>query len=501
MQKAIDFIMQLKIKTYSEWKLYVSCHYNDVIYYNVHGEPCPTLPDYVPPNIKTEIQHYYKKYKTPLIILDPDFVKFRNPRRVKKRKPLKRVRPPKPKRIKITDLNIFEKSPEINFDDYLSYYEAREYIKIFNITCYRDWLQLVMNARNPNNTLPCKPSNIPDVPKEVYLMNDSWYHWGHFLNIRERDVQCKTYHLYKDKYLSYEEAKVFTHSLGLRSYWEWKLYTDCPKSKKFYNKLGEVCAKKPITIPVKVKTHYMKSEEWVSWQDFLGYVDKTTYKLETLQQLAFENNITTIKGWYAFARKHNYPIVLDNMYYNEWISWKVFLGKIKYAYLDYYEAKKFLSTKSFHTIQQYTQWWDKETPDFLPRDLGFYRTFCKQNEIEFSSRDFLSTGIVEKFNNMEDISVVYISCYNDEYVNNLISVSVDKQGLVNASLVMKKKNQKLLGMFNLNEDTELLKQMIRQHCVKYSGGESNQYLVTNYYDFMNDMQNTFEEVLLPRLIT
>jgi hypothetical protein len=66
---------------------------------------------------------------------------------------------------------------------------------------------------------------------------------------------------------------------------------------------------------------------------------------------------------------------------------------------------------------------------------------------------------------------------------------------------MKKKNQRLLGMFNLKEDTELLKTVIKQHCVKYSGGENNQFLVTNYHNFMNDMKNTFDEVNMPSLIT
>jgi hypothetical protein len=102
---------------------------------------------------------------------------------------------------------------------------------------------------------------------------------------------------------------------------------------------------------------------------------------------------------------------------------------------------------------------------------------------------------------MEDISVVYISCYNDEYVNNLISVSVDRQGLINASLTMKKKNQRLLGMFNLKEDTQLLKTLINNHCVKYSQGENNQYLVNNYHEFMNVMKNTFTEVVMPSMIT
>jgi hypothetical protein len=505
MKEAVYFVKQLKIETYLEWKLYVSCHYNNVTYYNTVGEECPTLPDFVPPNIKTHLANYNKKHKNnPITIPDPNFVKVRKVRVMRAHKPgrkPKRRPPAKAKQIKISVLNLFRPESIINLDDYLSYNEAREYIKQYNIRCYQDWLQLVMNARNPNNTSAFIPSNIPDNPHVVYIMDDSWCHWGHFFNIKEREVKLKTYHIHKDKYLSYEEAKEFAHTLKLAGYYDWKLYTDCPKARDYYNKAGDVCAKKPITIPVKVKTHYMQTGEWVSWPDFLGYEEKVKIPLETLQQLAFENNITTIKGWQVFAKKHNYPQQLNTIYYDIWQSWKIFLGTVRYSYLDYYEAKKFLSTKSFQTIQQYTKWWDKEMPEFLPRDLAFYRTFCKDNGIEFSSRDFLSSGIVEKFNNMEDISVVYISCYNDEYVNNLISVSVDRQGLINASLTMKKKNQRLLGMFNLQEDTQLLKTLINNHCVKYSQGENNQYLVNNYHEFMNVMKNTFTEVVMPSMIT
>jgi hypothetical protein len=488
MKEAIEFIRKNKIHTLLEWKLYVSCHYNNVIYYNLDGVPCPALPSYVPPNIKTHLANYLK--------LKKKSIKTRNTTKTTKNSKSK-----KPRIKNVTVLNLFRPEPDIQLNDYLSYNESREYIKQYNIKCYQDWLQLVMNARNPNNASSFKPSNIPDNPNVVYLMDDSWCHWGHFFNIKEREVKLKTYHVHKDKYLSYEDAKIFAHTLKMKGYYDWKLYTDCPKARDYYNQFGEVCAKKPITIPVKVKTHYMQTGEWVSWPDFLGYEEKVKIPLETLQQLAFENNITTIAAWVVFARKNKYPMYLKNIYYDVWQSWKIFFGTVRYSYLDYYEAKKFLSTKSFLTIQQYTKWWDKEMPEFLPRDLAFYRTFCKDNDITFSSKDFLSSGIVEKFNNMEDISVVYISCYNDEYVNNLISVSVDKQGLVNAALIMKKKNQRLLGMFNLKEDTELLKTVIKQHCVRYSGGENNQYLVTNYHNFLNDMKNTFDEVIMPSLIT
>ena len=244
----------------------------------------------------------------------------------------------------------------------------------------------------------------------------------------------------------------------------------------------------------------MQTGEWVSWSDFLGYEEKVKIPLETLQQYALKNNINTIQQWKEFAKAKNYPVHLPSIYYADWDGWTQFLSKTRYSYLSYQDAKNFLNTKSFNSMQQYTKWWDKEKPDFLPRDLAYYRLYCKNNNIPFTSTDFISSNIVAKFNNMVDISVVYISTYNDEYVKNLISVSVDKKGIVNASLVMKKKNQRMLGMFDLNDDLPLLKSLIKHHCVKYPGGESNQYLVTNYHNFMNDMKNSFDEVVMPSVI-
>ena len=482
MKEAVDFIRQIKIDLYSEWKLYVSCSYNNVIYYNTDNEPCPKLPSYVPPNIKTHLTNYIKSQK---------------PRKYVKKDgtPIKSK-----KKHKVTADNLFNPEPKIDLEDYLTYDAARAFIKQFNIRCYQDWLQLVMNARNPNNTGPFKPSNIPDNPHVVYLLDDTWFHWGHFLGIKEREVKLKTYHVHKDKYLSYEDAKVFAHTLKLSGYYDWKLYTDCPKARDYYNKSGEVCAKKPIEIPVKVKTHYMQTGEWVSWPDFLGYEEKVKIPLATLQQYAIQNNIKTIDQWKVFAKANNYPSDLPKVYYADWEGWTKFLSKTRYSYLSYQDAKNFLNNKSFRTLQQYTKWWDDEKPDFLPRDLAYYRLYCKDNDISFNAKDFLSSGIVEKFNNMVDISVVYISTYNDEYIKNLISVSIDKKGIVNAALVMRKKNQRMLAMFDLNEDIVLLKSLIKQHCVKYSGGESNQYLVTNYHNFMNDMKNSFDEVVMPSII-
>jgi len=482
MKEAIEFVKKLKIQTYTEWKLYVSCCYNNVTYYNTKKEPCEKLPKHIPPNIKTYLDNCINEAK---------------PRKYVKKDgtPVKSK-----KKYKITSKNLFKPEPIIDLDDYLPYEQAKEFIKQFNITCYSDWLQLVMNARIPNNTAPFKPSNIPDNPHIVYLIDDSWFHWGHFLSIKEREVNLKKYHIHKDKYLSYEEAREWARTLKLSGYYDWKLYTDCPKARDYYNKAGDVCAKKPIEIPVKVKTHYMQTGEWVSWSDFLGYEEKVKIPLAKLQKIAKQNNISTINGWHAFARQNDYPIQLQSVYYADWVSWTTFLGKTRFSYLSYQDAKNFLNNKSFPTLKAYEKWWDQEKPEFLPRDLSTYRLYCKDNDIPYNVKDFLSSGIVEKFNNMVDISVVYISSYRDEYIKNLISVSVDKKGLVNAALVAKKKNQNVIAIFDLKDNLPLLKRIIKQHCVKYTQGESNQYLVTNYHSFMNDMKTEFDEVVMPAII-
>ncbi len=62
------------------------------------------------------------------------------------------------------------------------------------------------------------------------------------------------------KNISYEEAKAFVRSIGIKTSTEWKLYIK-----------GEMLGlpPKPLDIPFKLDTIY-KRKGWVSWKRFLG---------------------------------------------------------------------------------------------------------------------------------------------------------------------------------------------------------------------------------------
>jgi superfamily II DNA or RNA helicase len=118
--------------------------------------------------------------------------------------------------------------------DYRSLEEARELVRSLNIKSTREWKKYAESGK--------KPKDIPSRPDKVYKY-DGWISWPDFFgNMRFR---------------SFEEAREFVRSLGLKSHEEWWKYL---KSKK-----------KPKDIPSTPHDVY-KNKGWKGWPDFLGYL-------------------------------------------------------------------------------------------------------------------------------------------------------------------------------------------------------------------------------------
>jgi superfamily II DNA or RNA helicase len=124
---------------------------------------------------------------------------------------------------------------------YLSFKEARDYIRNLKLEKANLWIRYLMNE------LPGyanKPKYIPDKPHEVY--KKEWQGLEDWLGIQD------------NKYLPFEEARTFIRNLKLKNIQEWKAYCD-----------GLTKAKIPNNIPKNPKEVY-KYTGWWGLNDWLG---------------------------------------------------------------------------------------------------------------------------------------------------------------------------------------------------------------------------------------
>jgi len=180
---------------------------------------------------------------------------------------------------------------------YLSFEEAREYVKSLNIKSIKEYKKMDID-------------NIPKCPDIVYK-DKGWINWRTWLF---------------GEYVSYENAKKFGNSLNLKTRNDWI------QAKK-ENKI-------PLNIPQNPDKFYKKTGEWENWTTFLGdrYNDVVGYDFmpfyvfmsfkeacDYVRKLDLRNE----KNWRKYKKSGNKPINLpahpDRTYKSEWISWPHFL--------------------------------------------------------------------------------------------------------------------------------------------------------------------------------
>jgi hypothetical protein len=122
---------------------------------------------------------------------------------------------------------------------YLPFEEARDYIRSLKLQNQQDFKKAVREGKIPEN--------IPSNPNTVYA-NLGWTSLGDWLGNDRISNQNRLY-------LSFNEAKVFVHSLNLKSCSEWVKY----KSSGL----------RPENVPSAPDQKY--KQEWKGWADFLGY--------------------------------------------------------------------------------------------------------------------------------------------------------------------------------------------------------------------------------------
>ena len=194
------------------------------------------------------------------------------------------------------------------------------------------------------------------------------------------------------KWLNYNQAEIFVHSLKLNSTGDWQYYT---KSAKF-----------PSTIPKAPWAAY-SSNGWVSMGQWLGtgrVADqlKEYWSFEKARKFVHSLNLKSLKEWEEYCMSKYKPDEIPNhprqtYEHKGWKDigdWLGYVSFLKKDFLTYDEAKKFVRKNRIKTYNEYNKFYKSRMGKIpLPGSpIAYYR-----NKGWISSGDFFSTGVVAHY--------------------------------------------------------------------------------------------------------
>lgn len=240
---------------------------------------------------------------------------------------------------------------------------AKLFVQTLNLKDQKDWKKYCASGK--------RPVDIPSNPYATYK-NKGWISWGDWLGTGIISPQNR-------EYRSFEEAKLFVHTLKLKSGDEWKKY----------------CAdgQKPGDIPTNVQEYY-KNKGWISWGDWLGTGIIASYKREyrpfkAARLFVHSLNLKSQADWKKYCVSKNKPADIPanpySIYKKEgWINWGDWFGSGTIApkdrvYRPFKEAQKYihsLKLKNRRAWRQYCANGEKpadipSTPDGIYKNKGW----------------------------------------------------------------------------------------------------------------------------------
>jgi len=166
------------------------------------------------------------------------------------------------------------------------------------------------------------------------------------------------------KFRSFEDTKIFVHSLKLKNEKEWMNY----------KKSG----KKPEDIPSTPHIVY-KNQGWIGLGDWLGTgrianQNRKFKKIEDARKISRKLRIKSRTDWYQYVKNHTLPNGVprapDSVYKNKgWISWGDWLGT---GYEKNKKFRNFVDAKNFvHRLglKSQLEWNDLKQSGKLPHDI------------------------------------------------------------------------------------------------------------------------------------
>jgi hypothetical protein len=232
---------------------------------------------------------------------------------------------------------------------YKSFDEAKKFVHSLELKSYDEWREYCKSGK--------KPPDIPANPLSVY--KNEWKGFGDWLG-------TGTIASYNIKYRSYEDAKKFIHSLGLKNLAEWRKY--CKSSEK------------PPDIPGYPEHVYRK--DWKGWGDWLG-LDVIIYRgtrytrFDDARKIVHKLGIVNQDEWWAYCNSRkpgNIPSYPNIVYKEHWKGWGDWLGTGTIVdndkiYRPFADAKDFVQSFKLKDVNEWTKYWKSGKK---PRDIPSY---------------------------------------------------------------------------------------------------------------------------------
>ena len=217
-------------------------------------------------------------------------------------------------------------------EQFRDFESAREFARELGVKSKDDWLEY---CRSGNN----KPKDIPSTPNTVYK-NTGWKGWGDFLG---------TGNVKTSEYLSFEEAREFVRSLGLKEYPDWIEYI----------KSGN----KPKNIPSAPNPSY-KNKGFISMRHWLG---NEWRNFEEAREFVISLNLKGQKEWKEYCESGNKPPDIPfspiSVYKNKFKGTRDWLGN---EWRDFNKAREFARALN---LKGQVKWNDYVKPGNKPKDI------------------------------------------------------------------------------------------------------------------------------------
>lgn len=216
-----------------------------------------------------------------------------------------------------------------NFN-WMPFEEARVIIQNLGISSQMEWYKC---AKRGN-----LPENIPTAPHNSYK-NHGWTNWYDWLGKPTP----------KQKWLSYNKAKKFIHSLNLASQSEWKKYLK-------HNKLPENIPRNPSLV--------YRGKGWINWYDWLGNtpLSEKWMSFEKAREYARSLELKSHKEWFNHIKKEvikNIPAYPHIVYKNKgWIGWYDWLGNapVGERWIPFEEARDYARSLKLYSRREWLEY-------------------------------------------------------------------------------------------------------------------------------------------------
>jgi hypothetical protein len=254
---------------------------------------------------------------------------------------------------------------------YLSFEKARTFVRSLNLRSRAEWDEYCKGGK--------KPDDVPRKPERVYA-KAGWRGVGNWLG-------TGTVAPGSHKHRSFKQARIFVHSLNLKSVDEWRDY--CKSGKK------------PPDIPVSARSVY-GNDGWIGWGDWLGtgrVAHGGQRPFKEARNFVRSRKLKNEREWRIYCQSGKKPADIPatpaNVYGNDgWIGWGDWLGTGRVAHggqRPFKEARDFVRRLG---LKSSVEWLDYCRSGKRPGDIPSnpYKTYAKSGWVGMG--DWLGTGTI-----------------------------------------------------------------------------------------------------------